>query len=229
MKILALDTATPTGSVALLDGHKLVAEILLNVKAVHSERLLDQVQQVLEAGSLTLEDLDLIAVVRGPGSFTGLRIGLATAKGLAQAAKLPLMGISSLQLLAMNLPLCQLPICTFLDARKNEVYTALYQWVDGIPVSIGPELVLPPERALNRLQGNLALVGDAVQLYSSLVTEILGERVHLPASIHHQPRASSAAALASRLFRPELPLDAALLTPVYIRPSDAELKPARKN
>jgi tRNA threonylcarbamoyladenosine biosynthesis protein TsaB len=228
MKILALDTSTPTGSVALLDGHKLVAEILLNVKAVHSERLLDQVQQVLQAGSLTLEDLDLIAVVRGPGSFTGLRIGLATAKGLAQAAKLPLMGVSSLQLLAMNLPLCQLPICTFLDARKNEVYTALYQWVDGMPVSIGPELVLPPERALNRLVGDVALVGDAVQLYSPLIAEVLGERVHLPDSIHHQPRASSAAALASRLFQPGLPLDAALLAPVYIRPSDAELKPPRK-
>ncbi len=225
MKILALDTATRTGSVALLDGPKLVAETLLNIKAVHSERLLDQVRQVLQAGNLALRELDLIAVVRGPGSFTGLRIGLATAKGLAQAAKIPLMGISSLQLLAMNLPICPVPICTFLDARKQEVYTALYRWVDGMPVAVGPELVLPPEKALRLIIGEVALVGDAVELYYPLIQKILGDRVRFPAVCHHQPRASAAAVLAAQLFHPGMPLAAAQLAPVYIRPSDAELKP----
>ena len=227
MKILALDTASATGSVALLDGSKLVAESLLNIKAVHSERLLDQVQQVLQAGKLTLEELDLIAVVRGPGSFTGLRIGLATAKGLAQAANLQVLGVSSLQLLAMNLPLCALPVCAFLDARKQEVYTALYFWREGIPVAAGPELVLPPEKALRRLDGEVALVGDAVDLYRPLIDEILGERARVPAACHHQPRASAAAALAARLYQPGQQFSAAQLTPVYIRPSDAELKPLK--
>ncbi len=228
MKILALDTATATGSVALLVGQQLVAETLLNIKAVHSERLLDQVEQVLQAGNLTLEELDLIAVVRGPGSFTGLRIGLATAKGLAHAAKLPLIGISSLQLLAMNLPLSTLPVCALLDARKKEVYTALYRWIDGIPVAAGPELVLPPEKALGRLAGEVALVGDAVELYRPLIDEILGERAGIPAACHHQPRASAAAALAALLFQPGMQLGAAQLAPVYIRPSDAELKPPKR-
>jgi tRNA threonylcarbamoyladenosine biosynthesis protein TsaB len=227
MKILALDTASGNGSVALLDGQKLVAETLLNVRATHSERLIDQVEQVLLAGNLTLEGLDLIVVVRGPGSFTGLRIGLATAKGLAQAAKLPLIGISSLQLLAMNLPLCPLPICALLDARKKEVYTALYHWRDGMPVAAGPELVLPPEKALARLEGEVALVGDAVELYRPLIDEILGERGKFPAVCHHQPRASAAAALAAGLYRPGMQLDAAQLAPIYIRPSDAELKPPK--
>lgn len=223
MKILALDTASVTGSVALLDGQKLVAETLLNVRATHSERLLDQIDQVLQAGSLSLAELDLIAVVRGPGSFTGLRIGLATAKGLAQAASLPVVGVSSLQLLAMNLPLCPLPICAFLDARKNEVYTALFQWSEGIPVAAGPELVMPPEMLLQRIEGQVALVGDAVELYHSLIDDILGDRASLPAVCHHQPRASAVAALAARQFKPGAEYGYTQLTPVYIRPSDAEL------
>ncbi len=227
MKILALDTASSTGSVALLDGQQMVAETLLNIKAVHSERLLDQVEQVLQAGQLTLAELDLIAVVRGPGSFTGLRIGLATAKGLAQAANLPLIGVSSLQMLAMNLPLCPVPICALLDARKKEVYTALYQWVDGMPVAAGPEQVLPPEKALRQIEGDVALVGDAVELYLPLIDEILGTRARFPAACHHQPRASAAAVLAAQLIQPDMQLDAALLAPVYIRPSDAELKPPK--
>lgn len=227
MKILALDTASATGSVALQDGHRLVAETLLNIKAVHSERLLVQVQQVLQAGNLALDELDLIAVVRGPGSFTGLRIGLATAKGLAQAARLPLIGISSLQLLAMNLPLCPVPICALLDARKKEVYTGFYHWDGGLPVPTGPELVLPPAEALGRIEGEVALVGDAVELYRPLITEILGERGKVPALCHHQPRASAAATLAALLFRPGMQLDPAQLGPVYIRPSDAELTPPK--
>jgi len=228
MKILALDTASLTGSVALLDGERLVAETLLNVKANHSERLLDQVEQVLQAGELVLSDLDLIAVVRGPGSFTGLRIGLATAKGLAQAASLPVIGISSLQLLAMNLPLCPVPICAFLDARKQEVYTALFTWSDGLPESAGPELVLPPEKALAQLEGEVALVGDAVATYRPLIDEILGSRALLPGVCHHQPRAAAAAALAARLYQVDSQYHAAQLSPVYIRPSDAELNQPKR-
>jgi len=228
MKILALDTASATGSVALLDGQKLVAEILLNIKAVHSDRLLNQVEQVLQAGHLALKDLDLIAVVSGPGSFTGLRIGLATAKGLAQAVKLPLIGISSLQLLAMNLPLCPQPVCAFMDARKKEVYTATFHWKEGLPVLVGAEQVLPPEEALRRITGEIVLVGDAVELYRPLIDEILGKRCQFPAACHHQPRASAAAVLATKLLEPGMQLDAAQLVPVYIRPSDAELNPPKR-
>ncbi len=222
MKVLALDTASHTGSVALLDGHKLVAETLLQVKATHSERLLDQIQQTLLAAGIELHELDLLAVVKGPGSFTGLRIGLATAKGLAQAANLPVVGVSSLQLLAMNLPLCPLPVCVFLDARKKEVYTALFQWQDDQPVVIGAEMVLPPEEALYRLEGEVALVGDAVGPYRSLIDSILGDRARFPARCHHQPRASAAAVLATRQYQSG-GYSAAQLTPTYIRPSDAEL------
>lgn len=227
MRILALDTASATGSVALLDGERLVAEVLLNVNTTHSERLLDQVDQVLVAGDMSLFDLDLLAVVRGPGSFTGLRVGLATAKGLAQAARLPVYGISTLQLLAMNLPLCSVPVCAFLDARKQEVYSALFTWKDGLPLATGPELVARPDKILLQLEGEVALVGDGVSIYRTLIDQILGGRALLPDVCHHQPRASAAAVLAARLYQGDAQSSASQLTPVYIRPSDAELnKPA---
>jgi len=223
MKILALDTASANGSVALLDGTHLVAESLLNIRATHSERLLDQVEQVLQASGLKLTELDLLAVVRGPGSFTGLRIGLATAKGLGQAAGLPVVGVSSLQLLAMNLPLVSLPVCAFLDARKKEVYTALYRWEQDRPISLGEEQVMSPRRALEQLEGEVVLVGDAVEPYRPLIAEVLGDRAHLPAACHHQPRAAAAAVLAEAQYRSGGDFEAARLAPVYIRPSDAEL------
>jgi tRNA threonylcarbamoyladenosine biosynthesis protein TsaB len=223
MKILAIDTAAQTGSVALLHGQTLVAESLVNVQATHSELLLDQIDQALRLAGLVLSDLDLIAAVRGPGSFTGLRIGLATANGLAQALGLKLIGVSSLQLLAMNLPLCPVPICTFLDARKKEVYTAMFQWIDGRPQAIGPEQVLPPEVALRQISGPVALVGDGVLPYRFLIDEILGPRASLPALCHHQPRAGAAATLAALICHQKNQSYSTALAPVYIRPSDAEI------
>lgn len=223
MKILALDSASTSGSVALVEGARLVAESLLNVPATHSERLLEQIEQVLAAAGLELAELDLIAVVRGPGSFTGLRTGLATAKGLAQAASLPLVGVSSLQQLAMNLPLTDLPVCAFLDARKKEVYTSLFHWRDGLPVAVCEEQVLPPRKALEQLETEVIMVGDAVSLYRDLIDEVLGARAFFPAACHHVPRASAAAFLARAEFRCGGNFSAAQLTPTYIRPSDAEL------
>lgn len=224
MKVLALDTASSTGSVALLDGERLIAETLLNVQSTHSERLLDQIRAILSLADMTLRDLDLIAVVRGPGAFTGLRIGLATAKGLAHSIGLPVVGVSSLQLLAMNLPLVSLPVCAFMDARKKEVYTALFEWRQGVPVRLGSESVLPPGEALSRLEGEVALVGDGVPLYSDLIEEILGSRAHLPAACHHQPRASAAGLLAEIEYRSGGNFGVEQIAPVYIRPSDAEIK-----
>jgi len=226
MKILAIDTAAQTGSVALLDGQTLVAESLVNVRATHSELLLEQIDQALRLAGLLLTELDLIAAVRGPGSFTGLRIGLATANALAKALGLKLIGVSSLQQLAMNLPLCPVPICAFLDARKKEVYTGMFEWVDGQPQALGPEQVLPPEVALKQMSGPVAFVGDGVLQYRFLIDEILGDRAILPALCHHQARAGAVATLAARTYQEKIQDFSTALAPVYIRPSDAEINAA---
>lgn len=222
-KILAIDTSSMTGSVALCHGDVVLAESLINVRSTHSERLLAQVEQVLDLTGTSLADLDCLAVVQGPGSFTGLRVGLATAKGLATANSTPVIGLSSLDVLAANLSLCPYPVCAFLDARKQEVYSCLYDCRDGFPTSLDEERVLPPEEVLRRLEGEVALVGDGVALYLPLIQELLGDRGKLPTPVLHQPRASVAAALARQRFAKGQLLSAEDLKPCYIRPSDADL------
>jgi len=227
-KILAVDTSSLAGSLALCWGEQLVAESFLNVRSTHSEKLLKQLDLLLEDAGWQLQDLDLLVAVNGPGSFTGLRIGVATIKGLAQVLRRPVVGISSLEMLAMNLQLCSLPICVFLDARKKEVYTQLFDSTGEGPVAVSQAQVLPPEVVLEQLQGEVALVGDGVPLYRHQIEQQLGERAHLPVFPAHQPRASQAGWLGWRAWLAEQQRPAAELLPLYIRPSDAELNLGKK-
>jgi len=222
-KILAVDSSSMSGSVALCFGERLVAESFLNVRSTHSEKLLGQIDLLLAEAGWQLSDLDLLVAVTGPGSFTGLRIGIATIKGLAQVLDKPVVGISSLEMLAMNLPLCPLPICVFQDARKKEVYSQLFRWSELGPVAVNEAQVLPPERLLRQLTGQVALVGDGVPIYRQIITEILGARASLPVQTAHQARAAQAAWLAWRVEKNGLAGRAKELLPAYIRPSDAEL------
>ncbi|MFK5926459.1 MAG: tRNA (adenosine(37)-N6)-threonylcarbamoyltransferase complex dimerization subunit type 1 TsaB [Desulfuromusa sp.] len=224
IKILAVDSSSFTGSVALCCGDSLVAESLLNVRGTHSEKLLQQINLLLCEAGWKLEDLDLLSVVTGPGSFTGLRIGIATVKGLAQALNKPVVPVSSLQAVAMNLPLSPIPICAFLDARKKEVYSQIFEWhATAGPVAIGEPSVLPPAQLLKGLSGTVALVGDGVALYHHLIDDILAERALIPVATAHQLRAAHASWLALQAWRADLVQDAAEILPTYIRPSDAEL------
>lgn len=229
IKILAVDSSSITGSVALCQGESLVAESLLNVRSTHSEKLLKQIDLLLREAGWKLEDLDLLTVVTGPGSFTGLRIGIATIKGLAQVLNKPVVPVSSLQTIAMNLPLSPVPICAFLDARKKEVYCQLFEWhsVRG-PVAIGEPSVLSPERLLREMPGEVALVGDGVLLYRHLIDDILADRARIPVATAHQLRAAHVAWLALRAWLTGSGQDAAELLPTYIRPSDAELNLSKK-
>ena len=131
--ILTIQTVSPAGSLAITDGARLLTEINLDIRKTPTEWLLQSIEDLLARADLEKEDLHAIGVVLGPGSFTGLRVGLATAKGLSLAAGCPLLGISSLQCLAMQLPFTSLPVCVMLDARKQEVYAALFDWQGGCP------------------------------------------------------------------------------------------------
>lgn len=222
-KILAVDSSSMTGSVALCQGEQLVAESLLNVRSTHSEKLLKQIALLLAEVGWQLSELDLLVAVTGPGSFTGLRIGITTIKGLAAVLDKPVVGVSSLEMLAMNLPLCATPICVFLDARKDEVYTQLFHWTEQGPVAVGVPRVAPPEQILRQLSSPVALVGDGVPRYRKLISETLADGALLPVMTAHQPRASQAAWLGWRAYQKGLTLTAAALLPTYIRPSDAEL------
>ncbi|MDO9079453.1 MAG: tRNA (adenosine(37)-N6)-threonylcarbamoyltransferase complex dimerization subunit type 1 TsaB, partial [Desulfuromonadales bacterium] len=132
--ILILDTATTAVSVALSRGERLLAEIVVDSPLNHSDELLQQVERILADQQCSLAEISAFAVIDGPGSFTGLRVGVAAAKGLARACQRPLFGLSSLQLLAAALPYAALPVCALIDARKKEVYAATFSTVTGSPL-----------------------------------------------------------------------------------------------
>ncbi len=165
MKILAVDTATLTASVAVLVDGVIVASAQTRA-STHSESLLPLVDEMLTRAGVAIGELDAIACGAGPGSFTGLRIGLATAKGLAFALGKPLVLASSLAALAARVNDEGVTVLAVLDARKREVYAGLYQIVEGLPRALSPEVVLAPGKVIDHLAGRQAVVvGDAPLAY----------------------------------------------------------------
>jgi tRNA threonylcarbamoyladenosine biosynthesis protein TsaB len=227
--LLTVDTSTPAGSVAISRGETLLGEILLNVKSNHTDRLLLTLRQLLTDAGLQLTDVDAFAAVLGPGSFTGLRVGVATVKGLALATGKPVVGVSTLQTVAMQVPFPRHPLCVLLDARKNEVYAGLYHWEGGRPVPVRPETAISPERLLESLEGETLFAGDGSVAYRSLLSRRLGSRAHFVPWSLHPPRAAAAAVLALAALREGDAIPLAQLTPRYIRLSEAEILWARRS
>jgi tRNA threonylcarbamoyladenosine biosynthesis protein TsaB len=129
MKLFAIETSTMLGGIAVIDDSAgLIAEARLNVKSTHSERLMTEIDHIMKHSGVKLSDIDAFAISIGPGSFTGLRIGLSTVKGFAFATGRPIVAVPTLEALAWNFPYCRYPVCTMFDARKKEVYAALFYW-----------------------------------------------------------------------------------------------------
>ncbi|MFO7982931.1 MAG: tRNA (adenosine(37)-N6)-threonylcarbamoyltransferase complex dimerization subunit type 1 TsaB [Desulfuromonadales bacterium] len=222
--LLMIDTSSFTGSVALVERNRVLGEVLLNVRATHSERLMITVDQLLRDAGVSVGDIAAFGAVLGPGSFTGLRIGVATVKALALAVDRPLVGVTSLETLAMNAPFCSLPVCALIDARKKEVYAAMYDCRNGsTPRELRPPVVMPPEELIASLEGDLLFIGDGVQVYRHFILHQMRQGAHfLPASLN-DVRASQAASLAWRKLDEEGGVPQHGFLPVYLRPSDAEI------
>ena len=221
--LLILDTATTAGSVALCCGERLLAEIVVDSLANHSDKLLLHVQQILQEQQCELSAIAAFAVIDGPGSFTGLRVGVAAAKGLARACHRPLFGVSSLHLLAAALPFVTLPVCALLDARKKEVYAATFSTANGSPCLLDEPRVLSPQRLLAEMTEPALFVGSGALLYRELIVERFGALATFAPWPLHTPRASSAAPLVLQQLRAGAQGDPELLLPRYIRPSEAEI------
>ena len=221
--LLTIQTASPAGSLALSEGERLLAEINLDVRSTPTEWLLQSIDDLLARACIEKGDLDAIGIVRGPGSFTGLRVGLATAKGLSLATGCPLLGVSSLQCLAMQLPFTSMPVCVMLDARKQEVYTAFFNWESGYPHPVAEERVIKPEILLSEIAGETLFVGNGTMVYRSLIVRQLAGRAHFAPAFLNLPRAGAAAALALREWQAGRTFSADELMPSYLRPSEAEL------
>lgn len=222
MKILAIETSSRAGSAALMEEDRLIGESYLDGGLTHSQTALPMVQQVLRLAGTAWREVDAFAVSVGPGSFTGLRIGIATVKGLADAQEKPCYGISTLEGLAWNLAGFAGWICPVLDARCGQIYTALFYGDGERVLRRGEDLAMAAAQRLEELcalEGPIWLVGDGAKLcYDGWKSRLPGLRL-APAALRQQ-RASSLAAAA--LAGAAAPVPADQLAPVYLRRPQAE-------
>jgi tRNA threonylcarbamoyladenosine biosynthesis protein TsaB len=224
MYILAFDTATKIGSLAITNEDQLIIALTIKSNISHSKRLLPQIEFALKQTSLTLQDLDGFGVTIGPGSFTGLRIGLSVAKGLSYATGKPLVGVSTLEAMAAGLPFVSRMICPVLDARKGEVYAGFFKYQGQKLVKLGPEIVCPPKFICQYIHEPVVFLGDGVRLYRELFLQELPEKAFFALEGRTGPVAACVATLAYERITEGKVDDTHVITPHYIRRSEAEIK-----
>jgi tRNA threonylcarbamoyladenosine biosynthesis protein TsaB len=222
MLILALDTATLVSSVALAAPDRLVAELTLQTRKTHSERLMPHIEELLALAETDKAAVGAVAVSIGPGSFTGLRIGLATAKALAYALRVPLVGVPTLAALAFSCPVPGALLAPTMDAQKGNIYMAVYSWQAGGLEEVAPPAVMDYKEAAEELAARpdgAVVLGEAVELYGEAFRQA---GVALAEPHVAMPRAGSVALLGARLLAAGVRHDVMDLEPLYIRRSEAE-------
>jgi tRNA threonylcarbamoyladenosine biosynthesis protein TsaB len=217
MRVLAVDTSTLAGGVALLEGERTVAEYILDVRLTHSERLMPAIDRVMHDARWGPRDLTGLAVAIGPGSFTGLRIGISAIKGLALALSLPIAAVPTLDALAASYPGSALPVCAVVTARRDEVYASLYRWDGNAMRREWDYLALSPAELAERLRVPVVVIGEGASAIASPLVRLAPpwRRVVSPAIVGH---------LGGESLRRGDRVSAAELVPLYVRPSQAELR-----
>jgi tRNA threonylcarbamoyladenosine biosynthesis protein TsaB len=227
MRILGIDTSTIVATVAVIEKHRLMGEIIINHEKKHSEKILPAIDCLLKSINVSIKDIEGFAVSTGPGSFTGIRIGVATVKGLAQGLDRPVYGVSTLKALAYNMPVNNFIHCPMLDAQRGEVYTGLYQWQKGQCINIMADNAKNLEdltQILNKQSAPVLLSGDGVYKHAEfLKTQVDIELITAPEHLI-MPRASSVAKAGLDMAQKGEAEHFKTLEPVYLRPSYAEEK-----
>ncbi|HLC15064.1 MAG TPA: tRNA (adenosine(37)-N6)-threonylcarbamoyltransferase complex dimerization subunit type 1 TsaB [Thermodesulfovibrionia bacterium] len=219
MKILALETSTLLGGAAVVsESEGLLADARVNIRTVHAEQFFTTIDWVMRASKTQVAELDAIAVSIGPGSFTGLRIGLSIAKGLCYASGKPLLPVPSLTAFAMTIPFCKYAVCPMLDARKNEVYTALYTWQDNTLTKIRPESAVNPDVFIQTIDSDTIFIGDGAIKYRNQIEQTLNgkHKAMFPLSSMMIPSAASVGQLALTIAKTNSFADPVSTVPFYI-------------
>ena len=231
MKILGLDSSGIVASVAVVEDDVLVAEYTVNYKKTHSQTLLPMLDEIAKMTELDLETIDGIAVAAGPGSFTGLRIGSATAKGLGLALKKPLIAVPTVEGLAYNLYDTPGLICPIMDARRKQVYTGIYCFEDHKLKTIEGQMAVPAEELLQKLNDYgqpVVFLGDGVPVFRDMIAEkITVPYSFAPAHVNKQ-RAAAVAALGMIYYQEGRIQTAEEHVPDYLRVSQAERERAER-
>lgn len=225
MKILALDSSGLVASVAITEDDNLLAEYTLNYKKTHSQTLLPMLHEICKMIELDMNTLDAIAVSKGPGSFTGLRIGSATAKGLGLALDKQIVSVPTIDAMAYNLWGSSDVICPIMDARRQQVYTGIYEFTNGEMNVIRPQCVLMIDELLkeiNKLGRKVIFLGDGVEVFKEYIQENIQTPFDFAPATNNKQRASSVAVLGGKLFKEGKGEHASEHKPDYLRLSQAE-------
>lgn len=225
MKILAVDTSAQIVSVAIMDSSTLLAEYSINHKKTHSQKLMPMISEIMHSLELTPSDIDVFAASNGPGSFTGLRIGITTIKALAYAVQKKVVGVPTLDALAFNIHATDSLVCPIIDARNNQVYTALYSMEHYNQVKITEYMGVPVAELVKIIKGKNQKVvfnGDAVALHKGFLKDELGEICSFSLDNLMLQRASSVAQVALKLLSEGRSENCFDMVPFYLRKSQAE-------
>jgi len=224
MLVLGIETATWLGSVALVTESEVIAEYTLNIRRTHSERLMGMIVRILSDAAAAPKDLDGIAVSIGPGSFTGLRIGLSTVKGLCFANGLRMAVVPTLRAMASRMCFSSYPVCPLLDAKKQEVYGALYDVSEGGERCVLAPCVLSLEKLLKQISGPTIFSGDGTTIFRDPIREKLGDQaLFAPPHLAHPDAAAVARLGRSALEKGEY-AEPFGIEPTYLRRSEVEIK-----
>ncbi|MBU5485300.1 tRNA (adenosine(37)-N6)-threonylcarbamoyltransferase complex dimerization subunit type 1 TsaB [Clostridium sp. MSJ-11] len=231
MKILSLDSATECATCAILDENKLLGEVVFNYKKQHSIILMPMIDYLLKNLNLTIQDIDGFVVSKGPGSFTGLRIGAATIKGLSEGTGKPFVSVSSLDGLAFNLAYTDGIICPILDALRDNVYTCLYRFNDGVLECLIDYSAISIEELisiLNTYDEKITFIGDCTEKFKDKLNTSLKNIYFAPSSLN-VVKASSLGDIGLNLIKSDISEDIHTFAPIYLRKSQAEREYENKN
>lgn len=231
MKILAIDSSSLVASVAVVEDDIMVAEYTINHKKTHSQTLLPMIDEISKMAEIDLSDIDAIAVSGGPGSFTGLRIGSATAKGLGMVWQKPIVHVPTVDAMAYNLYAADKLICPMMDARRNQTYTGLYEFIEGEFKIVMEQCAIAVEELvdkINQLGKEVIFLGDGVPVFKDILKEKLTVNFTFAPAHNNRQRAGAVAVLGGEYFAKGKYETAMEHGPNYLRQSQAEREAKEK-
>lgn len=222
MIILGIETSGYCGSVAVSDDDKVIGEIFFDTGLKHSIKIIPSIHNLLNTVGLSRQDIDGVAVSEGPGSYTSLRVGISAAKGIAYSLGVPLTGVSTLHSLALTSIESGFPICSVIDAKKGQLYSAFFRYEGGALERVSDDRIVGVDELCEEISETIVLIGDGLNLYkSTFMDKINGLVLYAPQHLCN-PRASSCAVLGFSNFMKEKKDEAFSLVPRYIRQADAQ-------
>lgn len=227
MKVLGIDTSTLATTISVLDLDELICEYTVNTKKTHSQKLMVMIENMLKVSNINIDDIDLIAVCEGPGSFTGLRIAMATAKAIAHANNLDIISVDSLEVLARNIEITDKKICCIIDAQKTQVYNGIYKYENDKLIPLKEIDVLDIDDLLENLNEEFIIVGEATKKYKEKINT---KNIKIASRQNNVNRASSLCEIAIEKYKKGEDIkNCYQVNPRYIRKSQAEIDYENRN